>query len=209
MVTLTIAQCLLIPFPREPFAQGEIGIHTTGLYEANTPMLLRSDTHWQTNMNFTSYFLTLPGKAIDSLKNKHNQSRLGLSMVYDWRGGITVFEAINCFENERCTIIVKWNGQLWTSKTSKEWIKRPSFQISHQEETNYTYTSHTKIELTHTFNGPMTKRIYFNQLKILIRASQMQFVYIRKIPIYFWLNCSHLSPMYGVFGISSDQLLHV
>ncbi|KAJ9073429.1 hypothetical protein DSO57_1016665 [Entomophthora muscae] len=206
MSSLSSSACLLSSYKSLPYAQGKVDLHTTGMTNSNDPMLLGRTSYWKANSNFTDYFLNFSAKALTLAKNNCKLSHCGLEMFYHWEGGIPVTEAMSCFENQLCTITVKWDGKFWRSQMSKKGIKSPSFQIPHWETTNYAYTNPKKIEFTHSFNGPKTKTVYFNKVKPIIRARQKQLVFISKTPIYFWLQYTKLFHMHGIFGLSSDQM---
>ncbi|KAJ9073427.1 hypothetical protein DSO57_1016663 [Entomophthora muscae] len=206
MFSLSSSMCLLAPYKFLPYAQGKVDLHTTGMTNSNDPMLLGRTSYWKANSNFTDYFLNFSAKALTLAKNNCKLSHCGLEMFYHWEGGIPVTEAMSCFENQICTISVRWDGQFWTSQMSKKWIKHPSFQIPHWEATNYIYTKPKGIKFTHSFTGARTKTVYFNRIKILIGARQKPFLYINRAPIYFWLKYTKLFHMHGLFGLSSDQM---
>ncbi|KAJ9052925.1 hypothetical protein DSO57_1029255 [Entomophthora muscae] len=189
------------------YAQGEVNARTTGLFDAMQPMRPAKKTYWRTNTSFIYHPPSYLKPSIKNLKGKYKSIITSLKEFYYWEGGIPVSEPIICYEHERCTVTVTWDGKLWTSKASKEWVPPTSVQNSFQEADSYVCTDKA-IKFTHTFDGPKLQPILFNRLVPVLRGDNLYFNMFGS-PIYFWFNCSKLFPMDGVFAVASERFAEI
>ncbi|KAJ9087965.1 hypothetical protein DSO57_1027823 [Entomophthora muscae] len=190
------------------YAQGNVDAHSTGLLDVMQPIQLAKNTYWRPNTSSKDH---LPSHLKLSIKSPKFNREIILRIFkpfYYWEGGILVSDPITCYEHERCTATVTWDGMRWTSKTSKEWITPTYFQNTFQETHSYVHTGNG-IEYTHTFDGPKIQTIYFNRMSLIIRAQQFEHFNVFGFPMYFWLNCSKSFPMDGVFGIASKYFVEI
>ncbi|KAJ9069541.1 hypothetical protein DSO57_1017515 [Entomophthora muscae] len=174
MSALSITQCMPTPYSHLNYARGNVSSYTTGIVDT---MQLSTGVHWKTNASFTDHFLKSSKHLFIDQSDGRGNNRLAFEAFYHWEGGIPVSDPIACYEHERCTATVTWDGKRWTSKTSKVWITPTTFQTS-SYETNTYIRSGNKINYTHTFDGPKIQTIYFNQLSHMLSTKYFH-------PMYF------------------------
>ncbi|KAJ9087966.1 hypothetical protein DSO57_1027824 [Entomophthora muscae] len=108
---LSISQCVLTSSNLR-YARGDVGALTTGLFDAIQPMHLDTKTYWRTDTNFTEHYFKSLKSFVIYPSIKYNSIPTTFQAFYHWEGGIPVSDPIACYEHERCTTTVIWDGKL-------------------------------------------------------------------------------------------------
>ncbi|KAJ9069539.1 hypothetical protein DSO57_1017513 [Entomophthora muscae] len=208
MLSPSYGQCSLTSLSYLPLTRGDVCITTSGALDASQPMQLGSGTFWRSN--FTDGVSKMSKHVLRSLNHKYKGSKFTFEVFHYWEGGIPVSGPIVCYEHERCSVTVTWNGGFWATQKSMERVTTTGFQNSNSKITNYVdSTKDGEIKFVHTFDGPVAKTIYFNQMALMAGAHKFTYSPFYHLPTYFWMNCSNLLRMDGIFGVESANLGHI